>query len=328
MGDEVVKQILNSYGLAYTAVLSTEKGYRNESHPVVLTNGKRANLILYKSEPGILAKIKCANLVSDYLVAQGFPARKTIDRRTIKLQSGSRVKYGALYEYLDGTTIPWEAYTMEHIKLLGKTMSDMHAALQDIPTPTKAKVADEYLAIIKRVRTYFANAETQQAVKRKLRIALDTFRLERLNQIVRATKKLPGQQTLHMDFVRGNILFENETTPKLTGILDFEKTAFGHPSFDIARTLAFLLVDCKYKEPEKIRKYFLASGYTKRGAATFVDIKFSEDETLLESLIELFLIYDFYKFLKHNPYESLAENEHYARTKDILLSKDILLMLK
>src|SRR5262245_62165552 len=75
----VIEDILQKYGLAYTRVLPPQKGYRNQSYPVVLADGTMANLILYKSESGILDKIKAANSVSDFLAGKGFPTRQTID---------------------------------------------------------------------------------------------------------------------------------------------------------------------------------------------------------------------------------------------------------
>ena len=119
-----------------------------------------------------------------------------------------------------------------------------------------------------------------------------------------------------MDFVRGNVLFEGS---EVVGILDFEKTAYGPVQYDVARTLAFLLVDCKYKDEAAVRRYFLQSGYTKRGAATLTYYP-----TILETLIELFLIHDFYKFLRHNPYESLKDNEHFTRTVSVLARNGVL----
>jgi Ser/Thr protein kinase RdoA (MazF antagonist) len=114
--------------------------------------------------------------------------------------------------------------------------------------------------------------------------------------------------------VRGNILFDDQA--RITGVLDFEKTAWGHPALDIARTLAFLLVDCKYKSEDKTRKYFLISGYNKRGPA-----RTPGSSPLLEKLITTFLLHDFYKFLRHNPYESLRNNEHFVRTRDLLVQR-------
>ncbi len=123
----------------------------------------------------------------------------------------------------------------------------------------------------------------------------------------------------------GSNLTVNNVT--VTGILDFEKTAYGHPLFDIARSLAFLLIDCKYKDAAKIRKYFLQSGYAKRGQTTLPLINLHTRDTsvsLLEQLIDLFLLHDFYKFLLHNPYESLARNEHYQRTEQLLLERGLI----
>ena len=45
---------------------------------------------------------------------------------------------------------------------------------------------------------------------------------------------------------------------------------------------------------------------------------------LLEPLLDAFLLYDFYKFLRHNPYESLSANEHFTRTRDLLLARRII----
>jgi hypothetical protein len=62
----------------------------------------------------------------------------------------------------------------------------------------------------------------------------------------------------------------------------------------------------------------LASGYDKRGQADLANTE------LLEPLINLFLMYDFYKFLHHNPYESLKDNEHFVRTKLLLIKRRLL----
>ncbi|HEX9153621.1 MAG TPA: hypothetical protein VF809_02260, partial [Candidatus Saccharimonadales bacterium] len=119
-----------------------------------------------------------------------------------------------------------------------------------------------------------------------------------------------------------NILFSDEPYDdalkvSISGVIDFEKTAYGHPLFDIARTLAFLMIDCKHKPADKVRKYFLGSGYIKRSSA---DLS-SSYMSMLNPFIELFLFYDFYKFLRHNPYESLPDNEHFVRTVEFMLPR-------
>lgn len=315
-----------------------QAGYRSQSWPVQLQDGSFANLIFYKPEAGILERIGRANLVSEFLHARGFPTRATYRKPIIRLQAGNTVRYGALYNYLPGSTIPWEAYTKDHIKLLGMVLSDMHAALAGYKPSSLRCIAEEYLQTIERMSSYFADAGVQRALKTKLDITVDPESLRACRRILTVCQRLPGQHALHMDFVRGNVLFEDthDITPgrfsigrlQVSGILDFEKTGIGHPALDIARTLAFLLVDCKYKLPSKTKKYFLQSGYGKRGAAGFHSVRTLRRDgstaDLLNGLVGLFLLHDLYKFLRHNPYESLAQNHHYVRTRDILVGQGLI----
>jgi Ser/Thr protein kinase RdoA (MazF antagonist) len=322
----IVREVLRRFGFNTGELLPTEKGYRNETHPFRAIDGRLLNLILYKSETGIIQTIQNANRASDFLAEHAFPTRQTVEPRLMRVRVGSWQKFAALYTYLPGRTIPWEAYTMAHLKLLGKTMSDMHAALSELETHNLPDVAAVYLKIFARMQSYFADSGVRTALAKKLQ--LTPPELEHCIATLQACKHLPDQQALHMDFVRGNILFVgNLDRPTITGILDFEKTACGHPMFDIARTLAFLLVDCKYKPPGKIRKYFLHSGYQKRGTANFnaLTVKMPGGSIdLLESLVELFLLHDFYKFLHHNPYENLSANEHFARTRNTLVQRGLI----
>ena len=325
MDGKTVTRILQAYKVPYVAVDAPQKGYRNYSYPVTTSSGESLNLIIYKSEPGILARIKNANAVADFVHAAGFPARRTADSRILQMQASQRTRYASLYYYLPGDTIPWEDYTKDHIKLLGKTLSDMHAALQAYDGGHLPDVTDEYLVILERMRRYFSDIQVQKALGEKLLLNVDIAALEQFKQLLIGTRLLPGKQALHMDFVRSNILFDdtpydNTLDVSITGILDFEKTAFGHPLFDIARTLAFLMVDCKRKEPAKVRKYFLGSGYIKRGAAMLP----SKHTELLDALVDMFLFHDFYKFLKHNPYEDLPNNEHFIRTAQMLMPKKLI----
>lgn len=315
---KVVEAIAKKYGLAFAKILSPQKGYRNSSYPILLDNNTWVNLILYKSEPEILPKIKDANAVSDFLAKTGLPTRTTLGR-IIRVQSIQAVKYAALYTYLAGHTIPWEAYTMDHLKELGKTMSVMHARLTQSDYRPATDVTNELLGLLGRMQRYFASQDVQSAMRKKLGFAADLQALQTYAALIEKTRQLPDHQILHMDFVRGNILFEKTT---ITGILDFEKTAYGPRAFDIARTLAFLLVDCKYKPVDKVTKYFLHSGYNKRGPLEFSDFN------LLEELLGFFLLHDLYKFLRHNPYEFLPQNQHFMRTRDILLKRGLMVELK
>jgi Ser/Thr protein kinase RdoA (MazF antagonist) len=316
---QLIRRILDAYGVSCAELYERQMGYRNRSFPFRQANGAMSNLILYKSEPHILTKIHNANAVSDYLAVQGFPTRATLSPKIIRLKSATTLKYGAIYSYLPGTTIPWEAYTMKHLKLLGLSMGQMHQSLAYMSLPVALPdVSDEYRAIVGRMQTYFAKDSVIQALRSKLGLEMNRERFEAYPRLLDYAGRHSGRQVLHMDFVRSNLLFGTGPahlslgTTTISGILDFEKTAFGLPVFDIARTLAFLLVDCKYKTGANMRKYFLLSGYRKRAGQII------EHSELLEPLVNLFLTYDFYKFLRHNPYESLSQNEHYTRTRDLL----------
>lgn len=314
----MIERILAAYGVNDAVIGEPQKGYRNASYRILTMDRVRShNLMLYKTEPGILARIQNANAVGAAVASADLPARTLADPRILQIAAGERRKYAALYHYLPGKTIPWEAYTMEHIKQLGKTMSDLHAALKRYNVANLPEVAQENLQLNRRMLRYFADSQVAQALAQKLGLQVRTADFTKL---LAATKKLPDQQALHMDFVRGNILFENT---HITGILDFEKTAKGHILYDIARTLAFLLVDCKYKPEAKVRKYFLQSGYVKRGSNDLRGVKIG-NFSLLEELTNFFLLHDFYKFLRHNPYEQLSRNEHFVRTKAMLLKRELI----
>lgn len=326
MDEQGVRRAVAAYGLEVKTVRPRQQGYRNYSYAVELADGRLINFLLYKNEPGITSRIAHANTAGDFLAQQGVPARRTISARIISLKSSNTIRYGALYNYLPGATIPWEAYTKNHIKLVGMAMGRMHRTFRE-SDQIAPLVVDEYSAIIERMTRYFSDAQVLNALQEKLGITI-TFDLGRCAKVVAFCRDLPGRQLLHMDFVRGNLLF-GDASPgdvfqlddlSLKGIIDFEKVAYGHPIFDLARTLAFLLVDCKYKAPDKVRKYFLYSGYEKRGIMGEV----SYSSRLLEEMVSLFLLYDFYKFLRHNPYEFLHQNEHFVRTKDMLRARSVL----
>lgn len=320
---QLLAEVAAKYGLSLVGFDSVEGGYRNLSHSFTGSDGTRYNFILYKHEPGIVELIQRTNALGSYVAAKGLPVRAPLDSRV--LQVGKR--YGSLYGYLDGATIPWEAYTKKHIKLLGQAQAKFHEAAHDYSGPDLPDVEVVYREIAGRMKKYFADENVRAALSGKLGIV---FELQGVNDFLTAAQLLPGRTVLHMDFVRSNVLFR-ESQPddvftinglSLSGILDLEKAAVGHPLFDIARTLAFLLVDCP-KPADKIYKYFLDSGYRKRGGRELRPVVVGGKD-MLETLVTLFLTYDFYKFLKQNPYESLSKNHHFKRTTDILLTRKVL----
>lgn len=334
MDKKTITKVLNSYGLECSRLHEIERGYRNRIQPITLTDGRQISLILYKIEPGIFDRIKRIHSVSRHLAAAGFPVRQPLDSRIICLSNGSNTRYGAVYNYLPGRTIPWESYTKHHTKLLGSVLSDLHSALVTYKPEGVACLSDvtlEYTVLNRRMRLYFGDSKVSKALKNKLGVTFESRVFYNFERLLAGCATLPDKQTLHMDLVRGNILFGDRINAddkgSITGILDFEKTAYGSPLFDIARTLAFLLVDCRYKSETQIRKYFLYSGYDKRGGSKLKDRTVTDKGkkgSLLEALVDMFLVHDFYKFLKHNPYEYLTLNEHFVRTKDILIDRRLI----
>ncbi|NCU31014.1 hypothetical protein EOM57_04380 [Candidatus Saccharibacteria bacterium] len=316
LSEEVLTKILSMYGRTIFVYTGVESGYRNTSHFIRTTEGELLNFILYKREPEIVELIKRTNDLGMYLVTGGLPVRGPVDSRIVKVG----YRYGSLYGYLGGNTIPWEAYTMKHIKLLGYGLARFHEVAEGY-AGNLPDIELVYRDITARMVRYFTDENVRCAINQKLDFNIE---LPDYNGLLDFTYTLDNRTTLHMDFVRSNLLFDDASvdselsvgTISLSGILDLEKAARGNPVFDIARTLAFLMVDCN-KPEAKLRKYFLDSGYIKRGSRILKPIYF-EGVDILERLIDLFLVYDLYKLLRQNPYESLAENHHFLQTCDIL----------
>lgn len=325
---DLIPAITQAYNLEVVDILPVQKGYRNESHVLKLKNGY-VNLIIYKTEDGIVERIHNANETAQILFKNGLPVRVQCDPRIVKVQSGVSTQYGALYNYLPGSTISWEAYTKDYLRSLGLAMATMHHVLRSKEgvIPHVPQIIEESMDLAKRMIGYFLQPGVVSALKSKLQLEAPKH-ISRYVKLFDELGAAPNQQLLHMDFVRGNVLFSEKSTNstlgygrvQVSGIIDFEKTAYGPVVFDIARTLAFLLVDTKYKTEAEVRRYFLNSGYIKHGKGAFephVEVS-GKRINLLEVLIDFYLLYDLYKFLLHNPYESLPENEHYTRTISLL----------
>lgn len=323
------------YGYDDAVVHDVRSGYRNTSYAAEASNSLMLNLLIHKSEPDALSRIRRTNKLGVLLSEAGIPVRAPHDTRIVRIMVAGKPYHASLYNYLPGQTIPWEAYAMKHLKLLGWALGSLHAAMHSLPNKQYPSVYDEYNAILGRMQIYFGNDQVAQAIGEKLGLQLDSEMLNLYESFLCACRKLPGAQLLHMDFVRGNVLFGDLSTDSpfrlgsvtLTGIIDFEKAAVGHPLFDVARTLAFLLIDCSAKTQQQIYTYFLRSGYGKRGGrllrktAVMID---GRPHDVLETAISMFLLHDFYKFLRANPYEALHENHHYVRTRDALVERGVL----
>jgi len=335
-----ISQIAKSLKLDIVEVLPAQKGYRNHSYGLKLRDGTWLNFILYKDERGIVSTMHAAHRIGDYAARYGRPARFTYTGHIIKMVARPtletiddypEIRYGGLYYYLPGETISWDAYTRQHLKLLGEEMGKLHATLKPARIgyflPSVARMNQQWVGLMRR---YFSHQTIIDAIETKLGITFGEAQQKQLRdfkKILEACDHVIDQQALHMDFVRGNILFLEEPELHISGILDFEKTARGHVLFDVARTLAFLLVDCKGKTPDKIYSYFIDSGYNKRGGGQlrqlFVRVN-GHRYDVLEELVTYFMFYDWFKFLRHNPYEALHENEHFQRTTALLRQRGVL----
>lgn len=321
---DLVPAVLEKYDLKHLEILPVQKGYRNESYPTILENGSKINIVFYKQEADILDRIRRANLVSNYLYSNKFPARHNYDNRILVISSPAGDRYVSVYTYLPGQTIPWESYTKKHIKLIGNTMSEMHSLMQNIKTENFPEIKNELSDTLIRINQYLDDPNVQGAIRYKLKLVINNSFYQKFYNLLQEPFLSINVQILHMDFVRGNILFNSKRdVPSITGIIDFEKSSVGNPVFDIARTLAFLIVDCKYKDPDKVKKYFLYSGYKKADKSEQLHLSVN-NISILNELVCLFLLHDLYKFLIHNPYEYLDQNEHYIRTRDALIDRDMI----
>lgn len=326
MNTKGAELLLHKMGFKYTLIYAPQSGYRNRSYKVLLDDGSAINLIIYKSEPEIVQKIRAANVVSNSLADVGLPTRKTLSK-VVRFNANRLVMHACAYTYLPGQTLPWEGWNQKHLKLLGWAMAEIHKGVnaEAVSLPCVVDVTHQDLA---EMCTYFKSESVRKALHTKLNVEVEGRVCAFLHKLLaRLRKSKVKEYVLHMDLVRGNVLFSTDLNAglqlgdvALSGLLDFEKVARGPVLFDLARTLAFLLIDCKYKSAEKVRKYFLVSGYTKRGRMKI------EGQRDLEGLVLFYLLYDFYKFLVHNPFEHLVENEHFMRTRNLLITKKALVI--
>lgn len=345
---DIAKLLVQNYNLKPRRIAKLDGGFRNQCFQIFTTGKRQYVCIVYKNERGIEEMIIAAHSVSNFLKKREFPVRYPIKSLTgeefIKLRDGRSIQKIALYNYLIGRTIPWEAYTRRHLKSIGMMLSDMHYVLsqnREIKSE-KLKVKNENNQLnvmikqlprwtrvtqkeIQDMLRYFS--EVEPWIEKKLVVQLRWNDIKTsLTNLVKSCSQF-GQGILHYDFTRGNILFSTKLDKQLdiypiVGVLDFEKVCYGPIIADVARTLAFLLVDCKYKDEKTVRKRFLISGYQRRGKnKLMIDDIWKVQQ---EKLIQFFWLRDFWKFLEHNPYEYLYMNEHYLRTRNLLVQYGLL----
>src|SRR4030088_3203077 len=99
---------------------------------------------------------------------------------------------------------------MEHMKLLGQSMSSLHSALREFRTSDLPAITDEYSVILQHMQVYFSDSSVTGTLKHKLGLVIKPQKLKWLEVVVQAASMVSDQRyhALHMDFVRSNVLFE------------------------------------------------------------------------------------------------------------------------
>ncbi len=277
----------------------TDKNSEKKDYIVIFYNKNRYNSTQAR------AFLEEVNAVTRFLSTSGFDCRTSIELEGQHLKVIEGGRFMAIYNYLPGWTIAWESYTRRHLRSLGMQMKRMHELLSIYTERNEikniAKWGDYLVLDSARMREYFL--DNKESIKRKLGYSINFDQIDKLVKSMHSSsKKDKYQQLIHMDFVRGNILFRDrkeEEIYEITGVLDFEKMLVGQVEIDVARTYAFLIIDCKYKSHDEINNYFM----------TEVGVEFYA----ITHFVNYFWMRDLWKHLQCNPYESLCENEHYIR---------------
>lgn len=294
-------------------------GYRNFVWRLHDMKGTSYCLVIYKSEPNIAAKISAAHASAAATAKTGLPVRLPIynvNQRTEVIQLTTQransvrnsepiQRLAVLYPFLSGETLPWNGFNAGHLHNLGRALALIHQS-ELMTEKDKLPVVETSLLVQLESSWEYINSESRRdALKTKLKLSVDLEKLaELLNQMKDFDWEDNPRRLLHLDLVRSNLLFKKE---ELTGIIDFEKTAIGPVELDVARTLAFLIVDQHHKSPSQIWRSLYLNGYLATG-------KQKLNRANLKLFTYYFWWYDFYKFLLHNPYEDLPKNWHFRRT--------------
>ena len=240
VSDQLIHKILKPFGLAQQVlkIAAAESGYRNTIVPITLESGQKLSLIFYKREPGIVKKIQRANYVSHELAKKGWPTRQAMTNQNsqsiIRLAVNHQVQYCCLYNYLPGHTISWSDYSQKHLKLLGQVLGYLHYDLATIKPIIKKNELSEIVILRKNLtemNSYFCLKNVKSALEQKLNITQSSHCWQRWRDLLIVLEKAKPTQILHLDFVRGNILFNqlsdhNSTQSPVASKLglDFDRT--------------------------------------------------------------------------------------------------------
>jgi Ser/Thr protein kinase RdoA (MazF antagonist) len=369
--ERIINILRKYYGFDFSNVLSIEiakidEGYMNNCIIIrLLPQNQRLVIIIYNtnrySEEKSQNRIKNAYMAARVLNRNSIPVRIPLKTATsppkdfIEINvTDQKTTILGVYNYLPGQTVPWESYTRRHLRAVGLYMRRIHHIWQQ-EDPNKYPFLPKWTDYIRndsqKLFKYFK--KNQQYIKKKLDIEIDLDFIKTLKkQITNSPLHQPHlNQLVHQDLVRGNILFgsmKKKNIYPIHGIIDFEKILIANPITDLARTLSFLFVDCKYKTIPEIKKYFLDQGYfafetihnqkfpnaPKQSKLKQETVTKEKNKKLLTELppfrhIKHFMLYfwvrDLWKLLSRNPYQDLMHNFHYKQTSNRLHAEKVIL---
>ncbi len=280
------------------------------------------------------AQLEQAYETAEILSRHGIPCRiphKTDTGRhliEVKIPGSENKHFFGIYNFLPGSTLPWEGWTRRHLRSLGSTMAKMHEIWKAARIDTQN--LPEWNSYLNHDYEHLCGYFIKNApyIQSKLSLKFDKEACDQLIDSIKQLSQSFESQLIHYDLVRGNVLFSDKKEKliyPIIGIIDFEKVMLAPVIVDIARTLAFLIVDCKYKTENEISRYFFDEGCLAQSENQQAK-KFSLEA--LKPLVLYFWLRDLWKFLLSNPYESLKENYHFNKTVEQLIKHKLITTTK
>lgn len=209
----------------------------------MVTQNEILNLVIFNNEIGSIETIQIQNKACSELAKLNLSFQIRYPKsRIIQIinKKNNFETLACLYNYIEGQTISWENYTSSRLKQIGKCLAELHLGFEALNFdrrllsklyPQKQICLDQ----TREMKSYFARLEVKLAMYKKLGIILNV-NFEKLESLVSQIES--ENKVLHMDFVRGNIIWDEDQN-RIVGIIDFEKMSLGKVEFDIARTLVF-----------------------------------------------------------------------------------------
>lgn len=239
------KSVLDAYWVTSDFdSISPQRLYGGIRNAVFLLNTSRGDFVLtiYKPAPSAKKRVKRNLKIYTFLKPQGLPVPEMVPAKNGRLFVNRFIlgveRFVSLHKYIGGYKI--FPYSEDDLFAMGKMLSNFHSCLRTFPEQGILRLIPEEIA---------------------------------------ATETFAGSNTvLHMDFARGNVLFEGRGD--ISVVLDFEEAMWGPPILDISKSLALISKDNKMIDFDFVKGKFF-EGY-REGSTTLTDVD------KLESLVEYF----------------------------------------